>query len=295
MQALAFYLVYPFLYLIASLPFWALYKVSDVLYYLFLLSGYRRTVVLENLRNSFPEKSQKEIKELSKAYFSYLCDLTLETMKTMRMTEQEARERCFYHQTDWLDKMYEEKKSFIIVMGHYGNWEWAGPSFTLGSKFQLFVIYRPLSNPYFEKMLTKTRTKFGTRITPVSQTLREMVANRKNITTTAFIADQAASTANSYWTTFLHQDTSVFNGPEKIAVKFNYPVVYMKIQRVKRGFYELTPELLFKDPASAAEGEILETFTRRLEKDIINDPVIWLWSHRRWKHKRPRVQTRESV
>jgi len=286
MQAVAFYLVYPFLYLIASLPFWALYKVSDILYYLFRLSGYRRNVVLENLRNSFPEKSQKEIKALAKAYFSYLCDLTLETMKTMRMTEQEARERCVYHNADWIDKMHEEKKSFIIVMGHYGNWEWAGPSFTLGSKYQLFVIYRPLSNIYFEEMLTKTRTKFGTRITPVNQTLREMVANRKNVTATAFIADQAASTANSYWTTFLHQETSVFNGPEKIAIKFNYPVVYMKIQRVKRGYYELTPELLFNDPSSTSEGEILETFTKRLEKDIIDDPVIWLWSHRRWKYKR---------
>src|SRR5258706_1892924 len=293
MQAVTFYLVYPFLYLIASLPFWALYKLSDLLYYLFLLSGYRKKVVLENLRNSFPEKSAKEIDALCKAYFSYLCDLTLETLKTMRMTEQEAKEHCAFHKDEWLDKMFEEKKSFIIVMGHYGNWEWAGPSFTLNSKHQLVVIYRPLSNPYFEKMLTKTRTKFGTRITAVNQTLRDMVTNRKNVTATAFIADQAASTANSYWTTFLQQDTSVFNGPEKISVKFNYPVVYMKIQRVKRGYYALTPELLFDNPASTSEGEILETFSQRLEKDIITDPVIWLWSHRRWKHKRTQVPVRE--
>ena len=287
MQAVAFYLVYPIFYAIASLPFWALYKLSDLLYYLFLLSGYRRNVVLENLRNSFPEKSEKEIKALSKAYFSYLCDLTLETLKTIRMTEQEARERCAYQKADWIDRMYAEKKSLVIVLGHYGNWEWAGPSFALSTKYPLNVIYRPLSNPYFEKMMTKARTKFGTRITPVNQTLREMVASRNNVTATAFIADQAAVTAHSYWTTFLHQDTSVFNGPEKIAVKFDYPVVYMGIKRIKRGYYELTPELLFANPASTSEGEILEKFTRRLEKDIISDPVIWLWSHRRWKHKRP--------
>src|SRR5579859_7527853 len=97
MQAVTFYLVYPFLYLIASLPFWVLYKLSDLLYYLFLLSGYRRNVVLENLRNSFPEKSEKEIEVLCKAYFRYLCDLTLETLKTMRMTEQEAKEHCIFH------------------------------------------------------------------------------------------------------------------------------------------------------------------------------------------------------
>ena len=295
MQALTFYFIYPFLYLIASLPFPALYKLSDILFYFFWLSGYRKRVVIENLRNSFPEKSNEEIDRLCKGYFRYLCDLTLETMKTMRMTEQEARTRCLYHHADWIDKMFEEKKSIVIVLGHYGNWEWAGPSFTLGTKYQLYVIYRPLSNPYFERMLTKTRTKFGTRITPVNQTLREMVANRHAVTATAFIADQAASTANSYWTTFLHQDTSVFNGPEKIAVKFNYPVVYMKIQRPRRGYYELTPELLFDDPKSTSDGEILETFTRRLEKDIIEDPTIWLWSHRRWKYKRTQVPVRESA
>src|SRR5882724_5452134 len=146
MQVVVFYLVYPILYLIASLPFRGLYILSDIFYFLFWISGYRKKVVFENLRNSFPEKTEKEIKSLAKSYYRYLCDLTLETLKTMRMTEQEARERCVYHNADWIDKMHEEKKSFIIVMGHYGNWEWAGPSFTLGSKYQLFVIYRPLSN-----------------------------------------------------------------------------------------------------------------------------------------------------
>ncbi len=287
MQAISFYLVYPILYLIASLPFWALYKLSDTLYYLFWISGYRKKVVLENLKNSFPEKSKKEIDALCRGYFRYLCDLTLETLKTMRMTEQEAKDRCVYHQPDWLNQMYKEKKSIIIVMGHYGNWEWAGPSFSLNSDYQLVVIYRPLSNPYFEKMLATARTKFGTRIIPVNQTLRDMVANRKNITATAFIADQAATATNSHWTTFLNQQTSVFNGPEKLAVKFNYPVVYMKVQRVRRGYYQLTPELLFDNPASTAEGEILEAFTKHLEKEILLDSTIWLWSHRRWKHKPP--------
>jgi len=283
MDAIPFYLVYPFFYLIASLPFSALYKLSDILYYFFWVSGYRRKVVLENLTNSFPGKSKKEIEALCKGYFRYLCDLTLETIKTMRMTEQEAKERCIYSQPAWLNKMFAEKKSIIIVMGHYGNWEWAGPSFTLNSNYQLVVIYRPLSNPYFEKMLTATRTKFGTRIIPVNLTLRDMVANRKNVTATAFIADQAATNANSYWTTFLNQKTSVFNGPEKLAVKFNYPVVYINIRRIRRGYYEVIPELMIENPVASAEGEILEAFTKRLEKEIINDPIVWLWSHRRWK------------
>ena len=129
------------------------------------------------------------------------------------------------------------------------------------------------------------RTRFGTKITPVNQTLRDMVANRKQMTATAFIADQTATKKDAYWTTFLHQDTAVFTGPEKLAVKFNYPVVYMNVQRPRRGYYEVFPELLIASPQEAKENEISEKFMKRLEQEIIRDPTVWLWSHRRWKHK----------
>jgi KDO2-lipid IV(A) lauroyltransferase len=188
-----------------------------------------------------------------------------------------------------LDKLYAENQSILIVMGHHGNWEWAGPSFTLNNAYQLVVIYRPLSNVYFERMMSNMRTKFGTRITPVNNTLRDMVANRKEVTATAFIADQTAGAENAYWTTFLHQDTAVFTGPEKLAKKFNYPVVYMNVHRPKRGYYEVTPELLFRTPKDTAEGEISEAFTKRLEKEILLEPATWLWSHRRWKHTRQKI------
>jgi KDO2-lipid IV(A) lauroyltransferase len=286
MQAIAFYLVYPFFYLLASLPFRILYGVSDVFFYLLWISGYRRAVVMKNLRNSFPEKSNAEITLIAKQFYRYLADLTLETAKTLTMTEQEAREHCLFHRAEWLDKFYEEKKSFVIVMGHYGNWEWAGPSFSLNNKFQLVVIYRPLSNPYFEKMMVGMRTKFGTRITPAHRTLRDMVAHRALVTATAFIADQTAFPESAFWTTFLHQDTPVFTGTEKLAIKFNYPVVFMHLRRLRRGYYDVTPELLFEHPAQTSPDEISETFTRRLEADIKADPAIWLWSHRRWKYQR---------
>ncbi|HXA01122.1 MAG TPA: lysophospholipid acyltransferase family protein [Cytophagaceae bacterium] len=286
MQALLFYLTYPLIYLIASLPFSFLYAFSDFLYYIIRLSGYRRKVVLKNLRNSFPEKTPEEIDLICKDFYHYLCDLILETLKTLRMTEKEAKEHCVFHKAEWLDKLYQEKKSILVVMGHYGNWEWGGPSFTLTNSFQLVVIYRPLSNPYFEKMMSGMRTKFGTRITPMIQTLRDMVANRGKVTATAFIADQTAGPENSYWTTFLNQDTCVHTGPEKLAKKFGYPVVYMNVRRVRRGYYEITPELLFADPKDTAEGEISEVFTKRLEREIINEPATWLWSHKRWKHVR---------
>ena len=286
MQAVFFYITYPFVYLVAVLPFSALYKLSDVLYFLLRLSGYRKAVVNKNLRLSFPDKSDQEIEAISKSYYRYLCDLILETLRTLRMSEKESRERCTFHKAEWLDKLQAEGKSFIIVMGHYGNWEWAGPSFTLNTGFQLVVIYRPLSNIYFERMMCSMRTRFGTKITPVNLTLRDMVANRGSLTATAFIADQTATRDNAYWTTFLNQETAVFTGPEKLAVKFNYPVVYMNVQRPKRGYYEVFPELLIPDPKSTVVNEISEKFMNRLEKEILKDPTIWLWSHRRWKHKR---------
>ncbi|MBC8111339.1 MAG: lysophospholipid acyltransferase family protein [Verrucomicrobia bacterium] len=284
MQALWFYLTYPFIYLIASLPFSVLYLVSDFFYWILRLSGYRRKVVLNNLKNSFPEKTPAEIEAIAQSYYRYLCDLILETLKTLRMSEKEARKHCFFHKTAWLDKLYADKKSILIIMGHYGNWEWAGPCFTLNTDFQLVVIYRPLTNTHFEKMMSCMRTKFGTKITPVNNTLRDMVANRGTITATAFIADQTASPENAYWTTFLNQETAVFTGPEKLARKFNYPVVYMHVKRIKRGYYEVFPELLYEEPKSASENEILEKFTNRLEKEINIEPSVWLWSHKRWKH-----------
>lgn len=286
MAALSFYLLYPIIWLIALLPFRALYIFSDLLYLLIRLSGYRRKVVMMNLRNSFPEKSEEEINRICNNFYRYLCDLILETLKTLNMNERQTNKRVKFHKTEWLDKLYAEKKSIVIVMGHYGNWEWAGPSFTLSTRFQLVVIYRPLSHPYFEKMMTRMRTRFGTRITPVDKTLRDMVAYKNEITATAFIADQTASNQNAYWLRFLNQDTLAFSGPEKLAKKFKYPVVFMNVIRPKRGYYEVIPELLFENPETTAENEITDRFFSRLESEIKLNPVPWLWSHKRWKHKR---------
>lgn len=286
MKKFVFYLLYPIIYLIARIPFPLLYAISSLLYFLLKLSGYRKKVVLSNLRNSFPDKPETEIQKICNDYFKYLTDLIIETIKTLTMTEKEAIEHCKFNNTTWLNDLYEKKQSILIVMGHYGNWEWAGPAFSLTSPYQLNVIYRPLSDPYFEKMMVKVRTKFGTRITPQNLTLRQMVATRNEVTATALIADQTASSQNAYWMNFLNQDTAVYEGPGKLAKKFNYPVVFMNIRRLKRGYYDVTPELLFMDTKNVSEDEICDTFMKRLEQEIKHDPVIWLWSHRRWKHKR---------
>ncbi len=268
-------------------PFWLLYVISDGLYFLiFYIVGYRKKVVLENLRNSFPEKSDLEIKFIRKKFYQYLCDLILETIKTITWTEEDVKNRVQMKDVQMLDDLYQKKKSIVIVMGHLGNWEWAGPCFSLHCKHQLFVVYLPLSNPYFEKMFSGSRTKFNTKIVPKKNTLRSMISNKAIISATALIADQAPTPINTaLWTKFLHQDTPVFNGPEKVAKMMDFPVVYMHVKRVKRGYYEVWPKLLFDKPKETSETEITFAFNRILEEGIMEQPETWLWSHRRWKYK----------
>lgn len=291
MNTLVYYLSIPFIYLLAYLPFGLLYAVSDFFYFfIFHVFRYRRNVVYTNLQNSFPEKTEREIHLLAKKFYSYLCDLTLETFKTLTFSKEEAVKHCTFRNPELFDKLFAEKKSIILVLGHFGNWEWGGNSFSIQTKYRLYVIYKTMSNQHFDKFVYKMRTRFGTGLIEMKQTFKEMAANRNNITTTAFIADQTPSPENSYWTMFLNQETPVFLGAEKIASKLNYPVVFVSITRVKRGYYEANAEVLFSDPGSTAYGEISERFTRRLEEEIIKQPEIWLWSHRRWKYKKPVTQ-----
>jgi KDO2-lipid IV(A) lauroyltransferase len=289
LAAIGFYILLPFLYFISILPFPLFYLVSDLfcflLYYVF---GYRKKVVYQNLKNSFPEKSHKELKKIEREFYSYLCDLFLETFKTLTISKRQAIKRCaFTPQTQALfDKLNDEKKSCIIVMGHFGNWEWAGNSFGLLCKQKLYVIYHPLHNKQFNNLIYKMRTRFGNGLYAMRDTIREMIKNRNEVNCTAFIADQTPAPEGAYWTTFLNQDTPIFWGTEKIAQKLNFPVVYVTVNRVKRGFYEVHSEILVQDPKSTKEGEISELHTRKLEADIKAQPEVWLWSHRRWKHKR---------
>ncbi len=285
-----YYAAFPFIYLLSYLPFWALYAVSDFLFILlFYVIGYRRKVVELNLRNSFPEKSEKEILTLSKKYYQYLCDLSLETFKKITMSREDALKHCKFHHAELLNRLKEENKSVILLMGHYGNWEWAGSSFTLSTNHQLYVVYKALTNPYFERLMVKSRTMFGTRLIKVENTLRDIIANKGTPSTFAFIADQTPFPEQAYWTTFLNQDTPIYTGAEKLAKKLGYPVVFVNIVRMKRGYYEIFPELLFENPSLCKPNEITEVYIRRLESEIKKMPETWLWSHRRWKYTRDKA------
>ena len=266
-----------------------LYLLSDGMYaVLFHVLGYRKQIVYNNLRNSFPEKSEAEILALRKRYYKYLCDLTLETFKTLTISKKSMLKHCRFNKEglQLFNELAAQNKSIILVMGHLGNWEWAGNTVSLECKHHLYVIYHPLSNKYFDGLMYRMRTRFGTGLIPMKDTFRQMIAQRNELTATAFIADQTPSPEGAHWMTFLNQDTPVFKGTELIARKINHPVVYGSIKRLKRGYYEIGIDMLVENPKETPEGYITEMHTRRLEEDIKTQPEVWIWSHRRWKHKK---------
>lgn len=286
MKAFLFYLFLPFLYLVSKLPLPILYGFSNFLYLLiYKVLGYRKKVVLTNLQNAFPQKSAQEIQKISDQYYHYLCDLLVEVWKGATMSKEDFAKRCTVD-SPIVNAIHANEKSAIFIMGHYGNWEWAAPVCAVKTDYPLNIIYKPMSNPYFEKMFQKIRSKFGNIVTPMDQILRSMLKNKEVLTAYAFVSDQTPSPQKAHWMNFLNQDTAVFTGVEKIAQKLNLPVVYINIQRTKRGYYHIQPEVLFENPKETKDGEIMEAFMKRLEKDIEQNPQYWLWSHKRWKHKR---------
>jgi KDO2-lipid IV(A) lauroyltransferase len=171
-------------------------------------------------------------------------------------------------------------------MGHFGNWEWAGNTFSISCSHQLYVIYHPLANKYFNGLVVKMRTRFGTKLIAMKNTFREMLRNKDELNATAFIADQTPMPDKAYWMNFLNQETPVFVGTEKIAQKMEYPILYVSVNRTARGYYTLMADILKMPPFPPVEGEITEAHTKRLERDIVRQPEFWLWTHRRWKHNR---------
>ena len=290
MDALVFYIALPFIYLISVLPFAVLYLFSDLLFLiLFRCVGYRKKVVRQNLRNAFPGKTDEEINVICKAFYHNLCDFMVETFKILTISKKGILERCKFNPESLavFSKYADEGKSVIMVMGHMGNWEWAGHPFSLLCRQRLVVLYHPLANKYFDRLMYRMRGRFGTRMIPMKTAFKHMLAHKNELTATVFISDQTPMPENAYWTTFLNQDTPVFKGTEVIAKKMNLPVVYCCVKKVKRGYYEMFTETLVENPAATGDGEISEMHTRRLERDIIAQPESWLWSHRRWKYKKP--------
>lgn len=247
-------------------------------------------VVRTNLKNSFPEKSLCEIIGIEKRYYRHMCDIFIESYKLWHMSEEEIKRRCVFKHTEVLEQYYEKGRSVIGVFGHFGNWEWM-TSYRLWTNYDVdfYPLYKPLYDKVLDRLMFKIRSHFGAKPVPKNDILRLLVKNRQSgkLCFSAFIADQTPNIHNlNFWMEFLNQDTPVFLGTEKIATKFNMPVISLHMRCVKRGYYEVDFVNLCAEPAELPSGELTMMHTRLLEQHIREMPEMWLWSHKRWKHQR---------
>lgn len=288
-MAVLYYTIYSLLWLLSWLPLRAMYLVSDlVCLFAYHVVRYRRKVVRTNLVNSFPEKGLDEIREVEKRFYRHLTDLFFETVKLMHISDEEIKRRMHFSNPEL---MYDicQNNSAVVLLGHYGNWEWIPSIFIDARGFIAGELYRPLKNKYFDGFFLKLRSRFGTFNIPKNDALRAVVdfkREKKNFAL-GFIADQTPSRNNlHYWATFLNQDTPFLNGPERIARKNGYAVIYFDVTKVERGFYNCDLVLLTEDASGVKENEITDRYVVLFEKTLRRDPAFWLWSHKRWKHKR---------
>jgi len=275
---------YP-LYILSLLPFRVLYLLADFLYLvLYHVIKYRRTVVMVNLKNSFPEKTSEELRSIEKKFYKNLVDIMVETLKMASMSESSIQKRLNITNKELIQNFYHQGRPVMIVTAHYGNWEWGTPIISSLYPDPCLVVYKPISDKNFEGILNGWRSRFGAIMVPMKSTLRALLACKSDTFCLALVGDQTpVRSETQYFTNFLNQRTAIFLGIEKIAIKMNIPVVYAHLDRVKRGFYECHLTTLFENPKETNEHQITEAHTRFLEQIIIKKPEMWLWSHKRWK------------
>jgi Kdo2-lipid IVA lauroyltransferase/acyltransferase len=266
-----------------------LYRISDGLsWLLFDVVDYRHKVIWQNLRQSFPDKNDEQLRPIARTFHRHFTDLIVETLKLRKASAQEVQERLV-GDIAVINNLYARGKSAVFVLGHRGNWELANLFASLTFDHECIVVYKPLSNKTFESWFREMRTRFGATMVPMREIYGELLKPRTRPFLLFLVNDQSPSPKSAYWTTFLNQDTGVFRGVEAIARKHELPVVYADIRRneERRGFYFLDITPITDNPAQLPVNGVLEKQIRILERDIKKQPGNWLWSHRRWKHTRP--------
>ncbi len=287
MQLLVYILAYPFLWIISVLPFRLLYFLSDVVFFLvYDVVGYRRKVVYDNLKLVFPNKSDSELKRIRKGFFKHMCDMFLEMVKTMNLSK-EAVQKHYHVANIELLREIEKTSSILIVCSHYANWEW-NISINNYVASKGYAVYQKVGNKYFNGLIKGLRSQWNT--TPITQkeTVKTVIRNEQSgvRATYGMVSDQSPMVHGAqYWAEFMGVTVPIFNGPETLARKLDLAVVFLKVSKLKRGYYkaELIPITLAG--RQTLENEITDQFLRLTEQQIIERPEYYLWTHRRWKHR----------
>ena len=287
MQLLIFVLVYPFLWLISILPNRLFYAFSDLVYFLiYRVFGYRKKVVRNNLELVFPEKPSEEINHIEKNFFSHLCDLFLEMVKTMNLNKDQIAKRYVFKNLELVQEL-EKSKSILVVCSHYANWEW-NVSLNNHIKAKGYAVYQKIGNKYFDKWIKKLREGWNTNLITQQQTVKTVLRNKADGITGIYgmVSDQSPQVGRAqYWSEFMGIKVPIFNGAEIMARKMDLAVVFLKVSKVKRGHFEAEFIPITASGSQTKEHEITEQFLRLTEQQIREEPAYYLWTHRRWKHR----------
>ncbi len=284
MSALLYYcVVYP----LSLLPLWILYRISDLLFLLFMsILPYRKKVVAANIQRSFPELSARDHAVLVRGFYRHFSDLLIESIKNLSISKEELLRRMKVVNPEVLQDLEKSGKSVLIVSGHFNNWEWFITAQALLVPFESYGIGMPLSNGFWDKKLTERRQRFG--LTVVNAQNYKSIFTRSTPVSVLVLSDQAPSDGRkSYWMEFLQQPTPILFGVEQMANEFDLNVVYCQLNKVKRGSYEIEFQLLTSEPRSLSYGQLTEQHVQLLEQSILDQPCHWLWSHKRWKREIP--------
>lgn len=280
---------YVFVYPISHLPLGILYFFTDIFYFfIYYLIGYRKKVIFQNLRNSFPEKSEREIKSIAQKFYRHFTDLLAEGVKNLSISQKQLLKRVKIEHPELLQRLYNENRSVLLVSGHYNNWELLITSQALLFPHQAVGIGKPLTSKFWDKKLNDLRARNGMRIIN-NRNVNEKLTEWKNESIAILsLSDQSPGDSfKSYWMEFLNQPTAVLFGTELLANEYDMAVVFFHMKKVKRGHYAIEMELITENPHKETYGFITESHTRKLEQIIREKPEYWLWSHKRWKREIP--------
>ncbi len=288
MNLLLTFIFIVFVFIIGILPFRVLYIFSDIMYFVLLyVMRYRKSVVRSNLEDCFPEKSNKEIDKLIRLSYKNLTDVIVEGFKAFTMSDRQIRERHKVLNPEILADLTNNKNGVIAAPCHYGNWEWGSMSPSLYFNHRIIVFYKPFSNPYINRFVNKNRSRTGGILTSIYKTSEIFKELKGQKVIYIMAADQSPSNAKrAIWVDFMGRETAFLHGPEIYAKKYNYPVIFTDIKRVKRGFYELTLSIISDHSSKTEDRDITTLYAKKLETAIRNKPEDYLWSHKRWKHQK---------
>jgi KDO2-lipid IV(A) lauroyltransferase len=274
---------------LSRLPMRALYALSTFLYLLaFYVVRHRHRVIREQIAKVYPQSSAAERRQIHKQFLKNFCDVMVEVLKSVSMTEADMCARVQILNLDEARRYLDAGQSIMLVTSHLCNWEWLLHGVALQLGYPVDAAYKPLHDQWAERLMLRIRSRFGARLVPAKELLADFLQRRAIVRAVAMNADQApVSTDKRYWTQFLGQDTAFYIGAEQIARATRLPIVFAAMRRVRRGFYEVEFMPLWDGRERSPPNSVTERYARACEIEVLKSPADWLWSYRRWRLKKP--------